>query len=310
MAVFRNALYLGCITLAPMACSAQRICAPLSNAETQRIANFVKSRDSSVQEVRTEAVSVATGQCYRTMIVRRSDAAEQRLLLSPDHRYLSLQVIDTQPEFAAKERARQDVVAAMMANSAKRPEQGPPAAPIKIDVFSDFQCPYCRQEFETVNKTFLGQHASEIKLSFHHTPLPIHDWAHRAAELSECAYDQDQKLFWAAHDFLFETQPSLTAANIDGKVRAELSKSAGFQPSQFDACLARGTRDGWVAIEQDLKLAAALGVASTPTMFINGSEIEGTPQIEQLQTLVKELQPAVSPTPSSPSPRSAGSGSR
>ncbi|MBV8573245.1 MAG: DsbA family protein [Acidobacteriaceae bacterium] len=224
-------------------------------------------------------------------MIAHVDGSRETLLLSPDHRYLSREVLDTRPDLAAKETAQRDAIASMLKDASNRPQKGAANAPVRIDVFSDFECPYCRQEFLVVDKAYLPEHRADIRLIFHQQPLPNHPWARRAAELAECAYEQRNDLFWTAHDFLFENQNAIELANIDSKVTEALSGVSGFRPQEYRSCLAKhDSSESWPGIDADKRLAAALDVHSTPTLFINGLKIEGTLRPEQLDTLIGELQ--------------------
>lgn len=269
---------------------AQTICSPLSQEEVSRLSSFLKSRDPHIAEVRPESISIATGACYRAIAVKRVDGVEERLLLSPDHRYLSAQVVDTRPDLAEKEDTRRKAITEMLNNQSNRPQKGPRDAPVRIDVFSDFECPFCRQEFIVINKTYLPAHSNEIRITFHQNPLSNHPWARRAAELTECANEQGSDRFWTARDFLFENQTAIDLADIDSKVLLALSRVPGFRLKDYETCLARHTSEPWTGLDNDKKLAMALDVRSTPTMFINGLKIEGAPPVEQLETLVREIQ--------------------
>lgn len=283
------------------------MCSPLSAEEAQRVKTFLQSTDSSIAEVRPESLSVATGACYRTIRIMRINGSEDTLFLSPDHRYLSRQVLDTKPDLAKKETSRRNAITAMLSNTSNRPQRGSPNASVRIDVFSDFQCPYCRQEFLVVNKTYLPEHGADVRITFHQNPLLNHPWARRAAELTECANEQGSDRFWAAHDFLFENQNAIDLTNIDSKVLTALSGNPEFRSKDYQTCLARHSSEAWEGIDSDKKLAMALDVRSTPTMFINGLKIEGTPALEQLDTLVRELSKTAVPLPESPLARNTGS---
>ncbi len=273
-----------------LAVEGQTICSPLSQSEAKRLEAFLKAQDPKILEVRPEPISVATGACYHQITIRKSgESGKETLLLSPDHRYVSKQVIDTRPELGEKEQMKLKAMTTMLSNESKRPSLGAPEAPVAIDVFSDFECPYCRKEFNMLDKEYFPQHKSALRITFHQNPLPYHPWAQRATEMTECAYEQNNKLFWIAHDFLFENQNSFTPTNIEVKVIEALSKETGFLAGKFQSCLSRQKVNPASGIEADRKLALALDVSSTPTIFINGLKIEGTPRIEQLDTLVKEF---------------------
>jgi predicted DsbA family dithiol-disulfide isomerase len=162
-----------------------------------------------------------------------------------------------------------------------RPSIGPNDAPVKLVLFSDFECPYCRNIGETLME-IVGNYGSKVQLVFRQFPLTsIHANAQRAAEASLCA--RDQKRFWETHDILFENQRGLTEENILTQI-----KSLDIDTEKFKECLASGRHKP--EIREDLRAAAAAGADSTPTLFINGLYLSGGQPYELIAAIIdKEL---------------------
>ncbi len=69
------------------------------------------------------------------------------------------------------------------------PTLGPANAKITVVEFSDFQCPHCRELYETL-KTVIPEHP-DVRFVFKDYPLTqIHPWAETAAIGARCAYLQ------------------------------------------------------------------------------------------------------------------------
>ena len=51
------------------------------------------------------------------------------------------------------------------------PATGPENAPIQIYVFSDFECPYCREEAKVLRQGIEKTHAKDVRLIFKDFPL-------------------------------------------------------------------------------------------------------------------------------------------
>ncbi len=88
----------------------------------------------------------------------------------------------------------------------------------------------------------------------------------RAAEATMCAADQD--LFWPYHDMLFANQ----GPHGDGSLK-QYAESLGMDSAQFDECLDSGLHSQDVADQKSQ--GTALGVGSTPTVFVNGIMFKG-----------------------------------
>jgi len=63
-----------------------------------------------------------------------------------------------------------------------RPSFGTPGAPVVIAEFSDFECPYCKEEAKSLRDNLLKTYPNEVRLYFFDFPLEqIHPWAKAAA---------------------------------------------------------------------------------------------------------------------------------
>ena len=83
---------------------------------------------------------------------------------------------------------------------------GPVTAAVRIDVFSDYECPACKQLHEQTLKRVKEEYAlkGKLRLVHHDYPLPQHKHARRAAVLAAAA-DRVGK-FDAVSDALFRQQ--------------------------------------------------------------------------------------------------------
>lgn len=134
---------------------------------------------------------------------------------------------------------------------------------VVLRVYSDFQCPYCRQfESETL-PALLRSLPDGVRVEFHQFPLEsIHPLARPAAEASECAAKQGK--FWAYKDALFRDQSWL--AGQANEVFAALAAETGLNTGTFNTCLA--TRGGQAAVDAGLAEARRLGLNGTPSVFV------------------------------------------
>jgi len=164
-----------------------------------------------------------------------------------------------------------------------RPSIGPDTAPVKLILFSDFECPYCFDFSDTLME-ITRRYGDKVQLVIRNLPLTsLHDNAQRAAEASLCA--RDQKRFWEMHNILFENQHDLTDENI-----LRLIESLDIDDEKFRECFTSGRHKS--EIQEDIRAAAAAGVDSTtPTLFINGIQMSGNQPYNALADIInKELQ--------------------
>ena len=155
------------------------------------------------------------------------------------------------------------------------PYRGNPEAPVVMEEFSDYQCPYCRRFFsETLAVLGANEIASgEVVLIYYDFPLTsIHPQAMVAANAARCAGEQGAAAYWAMHDRLFANpeQWSIPDANA---VFSQYGQELDLEMEPFDECLASGKHNA--AIQADLDLGQARGVNSTPSFFINDQPLVG-----------------------------------
>jgi protein-disulfide isomerase len=145
-------------------------------------------------------------------------------------------------------------------STANAPVVGSPSAPVRIVVFTDFECPYCK-ESEATLKRIAQQYGNRVAFYFRNYPLPNHLYAMPSAIAAVCAEEQGRYLPY--HDILFQHQNELKSADYD--LWAEM---AGLDRAKFDAC--RASAEAKKQVESDIREGVAAGVAGTPTFFVNG----------------------------------------
>ncbi|MFA6447609.1 MAG: thioredoxin domain-containing protein [Patescibacteria group bacterium] len=144
---------------------------------------------------------------------------------------------------------------------------GPVDAKVTLIEYSDFECPYCAKNYDTVAQ-IKAAYPKDVRIVFRHFPLSFHPEAQKAAEASECAADQGK--FWEMYDKIF-------AANKAGKMGVDVwkqdAKDLGLDTTKFNNCLDKGDKASRVA--EDQTEGGNAGVGGTPATFINGQLIEG-----------------------------------
>jgi len=155
------------------------------------------------------------------------------------------------------------------AQSASSRAVGAVTAAVRIDLFSDFQCPACKALHEQTVKRIKEAYARQgkVRLIHHDFPLPQHTFARQAATLASAA-DRLGK-FDAVADALFLQQESWSkTGNVDAVVDSVLTPEERKKLREIakDPAIA-------AAIDRDIELGKRMQVSSTPTMIIthNGS---------------------------------------
>ncbi len=153
--------------------------------------------------------------------------------------------------------------------------RGSREAVVSIIEFSDFQCPYCREAQPTI-KQILKEYPEEVRMTFKHLPLDIHDRAFASAQAAFCAGEQNS--FWQYHDALF------AATDFSPDALNKLAGTLGLKLDTFRECLSSETSRA--AVMKDLSEARRLGINSTPTFVVNGKLVRGNVGFGEFKELI------------------------
>jgi len=169
------------------------------------------------------------------------------------------------------------------------PSFGPESAPVQIYIFSDFECPYCREEAKVLRQGIEKQHANDVRVIFKNFPLSsIHPWARTAAIAGACIAAQNGGAFWAYHDRIYEHQSEINPSNVREKV-LEFAKSQPIDSQKLPACVDSSATASQV--DKTIEEGRLLGIVQTPTLFVNGRMVAGALSAEQMNLLIQmELQ--------------------
>jgi len=138
-------------------------------------------------------------------------------------------------------------------------------APISLEVFSDFQCPACKQLYKTTNQLLLDNYVNTNKVYLIHRdfPLPMHAYSKIAARYVRAASQLGKSE--QAEKALFDNQEKWEqSGDVDGILAAALSAA---DMTKIRA-VAKGTSLDAV-IEKDVTLGKGYNVNQTPTTIIH-----------------------------------------
>ncbi len=156
-----------------------------------------------------------------------------------------------------------------------QPSLGTEGAPVVLVLFSDFECPVCKQEATMLRQNLVSAFPKEARLYFKDFPLvSIHPWAKAAAMAGRCIFRQNPAGFWDYHDWIYEHQADITPETFKAKLlEFSKSKEKEIDTMQLTTCL--DTRATEAEVDRSMAEGKDLRVSATPTMFINGRRIEG-----------------------------------
>ncbi len=162
------------------------------------------------------------------------------------------------------------------------PTCGQASAPVTIDIYADFQCPFCAQE-DGVLQQLAPQYidTGKVKLVYHNFPIIGPD-SDTAAQAAACAGDQNK--FWAYADYLFTHQNGENTGAFSASALKNFAAQLGLDQNAFNTCLDSGRYSALV--HQQMAEGQQRGVNVTPTLFINGKKYEGALPYDQMTALI------------------------
>lgn len=148
---------------------------------------------------------------------------------------------------------------------------GDPNAPVKVEEFSDFQCPYCRQFTETKEADFIQKYVTTGKVYFTYVPFSfIGNESIRAAEAAYCAMDQGQ--FWGYHDILFANQAGENTGTFSDSTLKQFAQRLKLNTSEFNSCF--DSNKYAQKVMDDVNLGKSKGVSATPYFLVNDKLVD------------------------------------
>jgi protein-disulfide isomerase len=165
-----------------------------------------------------------------------------------------------------------------------QPGIGTPGAPVVLVEFSDFECPFCREQAKMLRANLLTAYPKEVRLYYLDFPLEtLHPWAKAAAMMGRCIFHQNAGAFWDYHDWIFEHQEEINPDNLKAKV-LEFAAGKGIDADQLSKCIdSKATEE---EVDRTKKEGQDLEVNSTPTLFVNGRRMNGTLQWPDLKRVI------------------------
>jgi protein-disulfide isomerase len=211
-----------------------------------------------------------------------------------------------------------------MISQGDRPARGgPPTAPVLIVGFDDLECPFCARLHDSLFPALTQRYGDKVRIVYKDFPLDQHPWAMHAAVDVNCLAAQSPKGYWNLVDYIHAHADGIGADPKDPKadatlLRAEeqLDKLTGEQGqsqkadmTKLDACVKKQDTQ---PIDASKKLGDALGIDSTPTLFINGNKIDGAVPLDFLFGEIDEALRAegVAPPPPYVAPAQKAAGNR
>ncbi|MFA7319514.1 MAG: thioredoxin domain-containing protein [Parcubacteria group bacterium] len=147
---------------------------------------------------------------------------------------------------------------------------------VKVVIFSDFQCPYCKTFFPVL-RGVMNKYQDKVQFAFKELPLEAHPQAADAALAATCA--QDQGKFWEYADKLYSAQAEWGNAK-DITFFKKYAAALRLNTDDFNKCLdGKAHQDKLDATKAE---AESFAISGTPTIFVNDNVESGAITADQL----------------------------
>jgi protein-disulfide isomerase len=156
-------------------------------------------------------------------------------------------------------------------NTASMHIRGAPDAPVTLEEFGDYQCPPCANIAGFIDE-LVKEYNPRLRIVFRNFPLPSHKYGRDAALAAEAAGMQGR--YWEMHDLLYREQASWSNADNARELFDRYAGMLGLNVDQFEKDM--NSKNARARIDSDQERGKSLGVASTPTLFINNQEVGPT----------------------------------
>jgi protein-disulfide isomerase len=164
--------------------------------------------------------------------------------------------------------------------SADAPTRGPANAPVTLQVFSDFECPFCAMAAPVVRE-LEGEFGGSLRVVWRNLPLPMHPHAVLAAETALEVYaERGGASFWRFHDATFAAQRQ----GLDEHLLEKLALDEGVDRGRYHDALAKHTHAA--KIQADLDAGDAAGINGTPAFFVNNYFTIGALPYPEMRAIV------------------------
>ncbi len=197
-------------------------------------------------------------------------------------------------------------------NVSGRPVRGNKDAKVVVVNYDDFQCPFCSRMHQTLFPGLLKEYGDRVKFIYKDFPLSeIHPWATHAAVDANCLAMQNDDAYWDFADYIHSNQREVSSERTRDAQFAALDRITTLQGQKHDvdqtklqSCIKAQNED---PIKASLREGDSLNVSATPTLFINGHEMDGALPINEVRAALDQaLQQAGVPVPAHPAASASG----
>lgn len=148
---------------------------------------------------------------------------------------------------------------------------GDPNAPVKMEVWEDFQCSGCMYYSVNIEPSIIQKYVATGKVyyTYHFYPIIDHGGtgeSHQSSNAAMCALEQGR--FWDYHAELYANWLGENVGSYTDKRLVAIAENMGLDMEAFNSCFKANKYAS--VINQDYADGQKLSITATPAIFVNG----------------------------------------
>jgi protein-disulfide isomerase len=171
--------------------------------------------------------------------------------------------------------------------SADDPIWGESSAPLKMVLFSDFQCPFCKQTanfLEELEEDWIS--SGKLQVQFRDFPLAKHKNSLSAHVAASAAHAQGR--YMEMHRQLYATQSDWIAYERPDEFFTQTAELLGFDEERFQKDY--NNPNAISEIKDDRDTGRTWGLTGVPAFYLNGELFQGALTKEAMETVLENAE--------------------
>lgn len=160
------------------------------------------------------------------------------------------------------------------------PVSGPDEAPVTVAIYTDFDCPHCRDFFTEAYPTARDRIPTDTARFVHHDfPIPVSEWSYPVASAARAVQNaRSEAAFWEFSERAYRHE-----SGYSNSVLKQFARETGTDPEtvrhaaeQLPYCQ---------LLKREREHGSDRGVEGTPTIFVNDEKLEA-PSADELTNTI------------------------
>jgi protein-disulfide isomerase len=162
---------------------------------------------------------------------------------------------------------------------------GPESAPVTIVEYASMSCGHCAAFHKTMFPAIRAEYIDTGRVRFVFREFPLDLKAAAGSMVARCIGKNDPNKYHEAVSTLFAAQDEWVPRDTAAQLR-RIARQSGLDDNAFNACI--GNQDTVDALKLGKDHASQkLNVNSTPTFFVNGTQVKGVWSLDQFRQLIE-----------------------